>query len=208
MIPLNTGRFRNRFRKLIDKANYKNMHDVLLVLGYTTDMEHPVFRARVDTACDLYDQGKAAQVIMSGCCSMKRKRRPKDTEAACMQSYAIEKGMPASVILLEEEAVDTLGNFYFSKLRYLEPCGWFDVGVVTTPGHSFRSEWLAGQILGPDFHVTSYPSSQPEGWDDETIEKSDRLNREILFETKKKLKDVAPGDHQAIAPFLGKAPPF
>lgn len=183
------------------------MHDALLVLGYSTDAEHPVFRARLDEAVNLYHQGKAAQVIMSGCCSMKLKERPKVTEAACMQDYAIGKGVPPSVILLEEEAVDTLGNFYFSKIRFLEPCNWFNLGVVTTPAHSDRSAWLASQILGPDFDVTCYPSAQPEGWDASTIEKSDRRNREILAETQAQLKDVAPGDHEGVVPFLGRMPP-
>ncbi len=98
------------------------MHDVLLVLGYSTDPNDPVFRARVDKAIQLYNAGAAPQVIMSGCCSDKLDIRPKRSEAASMREYALENDLPLSVILLEEDSVDTLGNFYFSKLNYLLPC--------------------------------------------------------------------------------------
>ncbi|HKI75315.1 MAG TPA: YdcF family protein [Pseudomonadales bacterium] len=183
------------------------MHDVVIVLGYSTNPEDPVFRARVDTAVTLYEQGEAPQIIMSGCCSMKLAHRPAVTEAACMRDYAIDKGIPRGAILLEEESVDTLGNFYFSKIRFLEPCSWYHVGIVSTPWHVWRSKWLAEQILGPEFAVTFYPSETPEGWDEQQVRKSELRNRTLLAETREQLKGMQPGDHEAVVPFLGKLPP-
>lgn len=183
------------------------MEDVLLVLGYSTDPDDPVFQARVDKAVALYTEGVAPQIIMSGCCSMKLERKPRFTEAEVMKDYAVERGLPPSAILLEEQSVDSLGNFYFTKVNYLIPCSWHHVGVVSTPWHAWRSEWLAEQVLGPDFDVTSYPSEQPDGWDEKMIKRSELTNRTLLAETQEMLKGIEPGDHEAIARFLGKTPP-
>lgn len=182
------------------------MHDVLLVLGYSTDPNDPVFRARVDKAIQLYNAGAAPQVIMSGCCSDKLDIRPKRSEAACMRDYALENDLSPSIIFLEEDSVDTLGNFYFSKLNYLLPCSWYNLGIVSTPWHVWRSEWLAKKVLGPDFDITGYPSKHPDDWGKDEITRSEDYNRRLLEETKKQLDGVADGDHEGIRSFLGKLP--
>lgn len=182
------------------------MHDALIVLGYSTNPDDPVFRTRVDKAIELFERGLAPQVIFSGCCSDKLDIKPNVTEAACMRDYALDLGLPNSVAMLEEESVDTLGNFYYSKTRILEPCSWYNVGFVSTPWHTFRSGYLAKMVLGPDYEVTGYASDNPDGWGDEEQSRSERYNRELLEKTRTLLKDVIPGDHEAIVPFLGKPP--
>ncbi len=182
------------------------MHDVLLVLGYSTDRDHPIFQSRVRKAAELFDQGLAAQIIMSGCCSDKLDIKPKRTEAACMRDYAVELGISPSVILLEEASVDTLGNFYFSKKNILLACNWFNVGVVSTPWHLYRSQWLAEMVLGPEFDITGYPADHPLEWTEDDVSSSERYNEQLLEDTRELLKNIAPGDHEAIAPFLGVPP--
>ena len=183
------------------------MQDVIIVLGYCTNPQDPVFQARVDKAVALYNEHEALQIIMSGCCSMKLSKRPRVTEAACMADYAVERGVSPGAILLEEESVDTLGNFYFSKVRFLEPCSWYHLGIVSTPWHVWRSQWLAAQILGPEYTVTLYPSRTPTGWDEHMVKKSELRNRTLLAETREQLRGMKPGDHEAVVPFLGKMPP-
>ncbi len=182
------------------------MHDVLIVLGFNTDPQHPVFRSRVDKAVELYNQGLAPQIIMSGCCSDKLDIQPKDTEATLMADYAMERGVPAGVILLEEDSVDTLGNFYYSKMKYLEDCSWYHVGFVSTEWHTHRSNWLAEMVLGPDYEVTGYSSATPFGWTDEDINTSRTYNVDLLEKTKTQLAGITPGDHESIEPFLGRKP--
>lgn len=182
------------------------MHDVVLVLGYNTNQQDPVFQSRVNKAVQLYDNGITTQIIMAGCCSDKLDIKPKITEAACMRDYAIEKGLPPSVILLEEESVDTLGNLYYTKKNILLACSWFNIGLVSTPWHVFRSTWLAEIVLGPDFEVTGYASDHPFEWTDKEIDRSEKYNKDLLAKTRLQLQDVEPGDHEAIAPFLGKKP--
>lgn len=183
------------------------LHDALLVLGYNNDPTHPVFQARVEKAVQLYDAGYAQQLIMSGCCSMTLDIRPRLTEAAAMSDYAVSLGVPAAAILLEEESVDTLGNFYFTKKNILLACSWYNIGFVSTPAHVTRSEWLADQLLGPDFDVTGYASDIPKGWSDDDIAASNASNERLLRETQDQLKDMTPGDHEYVNPFLGTAPP-
>lgn len=182
------------------------MHDVLIVLGYCNDTDDPVFRARVDKAVELHDQGMAPQIIMSGCCSDKLDIKPKQSEAAVMRDYAVDKGIPASAILLEEESVCTLGNFYFTKTRILEPCSWYHVGFISTPWHTYRSNYLASMVLGPDYVVTGYESAIPDGWSDEDNQRSETYNRDMLEKTRTRLAQINPGDHDAIASYLGTPP--
>ena len=181
-------------------------HDALLVLGYNNDPQDPIFQARVEHAVKLYDDGAAPQLIMSGCCSVKLDIRPSLTEAGAMADYAISLGVPASAILMEEDSVDTIGNFYYTKKNLLLACSWYNLGIVSTPSHVERSEWLAQRILGPDFEITGHPSAQPAGWTTEDIERSHAYNLKLLEESREQLQDITPGDHEAIAPFLGATP--
>ncbi|MFT7219607.1 MAG: uncharacterized SAM-binding protein YcdF (DUF218 family) [Candidatus Azotimanducaceae bacterium] len=182
------------------------MHDVLIVLGYSNDESDPVFQARVDKAVSLFFEGLAPQIIFSGCCSDKLDIRPKLTEAVSMRDAAIDQGIPPGIIFLEEESVDTLGNFYYSKSNFLEPCSWHHVGFVSSPWHTFRSEYLANMVLGPDYEVTGYASEHPKGWGPEDIQKSEQYNRLMLAQAKEQLGNITPGDHEAISAFLGTPP--
>ncbi len=182
------------------------MHDVILVLGYCNDKDHPVFKARMDKAIALYNEGLAPQLILSGCCSDKLDIKPRTTEAMAMRDYALDHGVPLSVMMLEEEAVDTLGNFYYSKINILEPCSWYNLGFVSTPWHTHRSRWLAEMVLGPEFDVTDYTSAAPSGWGEKENKASEAYNSAMLQKTQQQLADITPGDHASISPFLGKPP--
>jgi uncharacterized SAM-binding protein YcdF (DUF218 family) len=183
------------------------VEDVLLVLGFAADGDDPVVRARVDKAAELHAAGAVPQLIVSGCCSMKLERQPEITEAVVMRDELIDRGVPPASILLEEESVDTLGNLYFCKKSLLLPCSWYHVGIVTTPWHWHRTEWLAQKILGPDFEVTGYPSEHPQGWDEREIKKSELRNRTLLNEAQAQLGGITDGDHESVVPHLGKMPP-
>ncbi|MFP6808477.1 MAG: YdcF family protein [Pseudomonadales bacterium] len=182
------------------------MHDAIIVLGYSTDEDDPVFQSRVKKSVELYNRGLAGQIIMSGCCSFKLDIRPNVTEAVCMRDYAIDLGLPPEVIMLEEESVDTLGNLYFSKKNILLACSWYNIGIISTRWHIYRTTWLAEMVLGPDFDVTGYESGHPQDWTEKDVNRSETYNKSLLEETREQLRDVEPGDHEAIAPFLAKAP--
>lgn len=182
------------------------MHDAIIVLGYSNDQEEPVFQARMNKAVELFNQGLAAQLILSGCCSDKLDIRPKLSEATSMRDYAIDLGVPPGIIMVEEESVDTLGNFYFCKTLFLEPCSWHHIGFVSTPWHARRASYLAEVVLGPDYEVTTYESAQPEGWQQADIDQSEAHNQKLLEQAKLALQNITPGDHEAIRPMLGTPP--
>ena len=182
------------------------MHDVLIVLGYTNDSEDPVFQARVNKLVQLFEQEMAPQILMTGCCSDKLDIKPQLSEAAAMKIEAINQGIPPSVIMLEEESVDTLGNLYYSKIQTLIPCSWYNVGIISTPWHIYRTQWLAEMVLGPDYDITGYASDEPKGWTVDDSAASEQSNKLLLEQTQTMLKGITPGDHEQIAQFLGTAP--
>jgi uncharacterized SAM-binding protein YcdF (DUF218 family) len=182
------------------------MQDVLLVLGYSNNAEDPIFTSRVDKAVELFEQGEAPQIIMSGYCSHKLKQVPESTEANEMRGYAVSQGVPAAVIHVEEQSVDTLGNFYYTKTNLLLPCSWYYVGLITTPWHMHRAQWLAEQVLGPDFEITTYIAPHPDNWSESDIKKSELHNRSLLIEHQAELEGMIPGDHEQVRPFLGSKP--
>jgi hypothetical protein len=61
-------------------------------------------------------------------------------------------------------------------------------------------------VLGPDFEVTAHESTHPPDWTEEEITRSEQYNKQLLEETKLQLQAISPGDHEAIAPFLGIVP--
>jgi uncharacterized SAM-binding protein YcdF (DUF218 family) len=119
-------------------------------------------RARVDRAVQLFHAGIAPRLILSGRCGL-ASPDPVVTEAAAMAAYAVERGVPQSVLLLEEESRDTMGNAYFTREMYLAPNDWTSIRVVTSDFHLSRAAWVFRKILGShyDFSFVSSPSGLP-----------------------------------------------
>lgn len=79
--------------------------DAIVVLGTAqwNGYPGPVLRARLDHGLDLYRQGLAPVIVVTG------GRMPGDefTEAEAAQAYLIEQGVPPEAILLENEGRDS-----------------------------------------------------------------------------------------------------
>ena len=73
------------------------------------------------------------------------------TEAAAMADFATHLGAPQDALYLEEESRDTLGNAYFTRVRFLEPNGWRVIRVVTSDFHLSRAAWVFRKILSDDY---------------------------------------------------------
>lgn len=120
----------------------------------------PVARARVERAVELFESGVAPRLILSGRCGLSAPE-PAVTEAAAMAAYAAGFGVPRAALLEEDDAKDTLGNAYFTRLRFLEPNDWTSIRVVTSDFHLSRAAWVFRKILGPGYDVSfvSAPSA-------------------------------------------------
>lgn len=181
--------------------------DAIVVLGHSTDIDNAVTRGRVDRGLALLEQGLAPRIIMSGCCSMKLARRPQTTEAEVMRCYALSRGVASQRVLVENESADTLGNAYFTKLRHLAPRRWQRVAMVTTDIHEERAQWIFHKILGPAFEIEGFAAPSAELWSEQERARHAARNRELLEITRTLLANVSDGDHEAVRPHLGVAPP-
>ncbi|HEX2205265.1 MAG TPA: YdcF family protein, partial [Longimicrobium sp.] len=143
--------FRDHFPPPIDAAA-----DAIVVLGGGV---HPdgtlpgVARARVERAVELFESGVAPRLILSGRCGLEGPD-PAVTEAAAMAAHAAGFGVPPEALFVEDDARDTLGNAYFTRMRFLEPNDWTSIRVVTSDFHLSRAAWVFRKILGPGYDVS------------------------------------------------------
>ena len=80
--------------------------DAIVVLGAAqyNGVPSPIYRARLDHAIDLFDEGLAPALVMTG----GKVPGDKTTEAQAGRQYAISKGVPADAILVEDHGRTTL----------------------------------------------------------------------------------------------------
>src|SRR6187551_3218835 len=92
----------------------------------------PVLRARLDHAIALWHQGMAPLLIVTG----GRGTGDTTTEAAVGQRYAVQRGIPASAILLETEG-RTTSQSMAGIAALMGTQGRKDVLMVSDPFHMF-----------------------------------------------------------------------
>jgi uncharacterized SAM-binding protein YcdF (DUF218 family) len=120
--------------------------DAIVVMGAAQydGRPSPQLAARLDHVVDLWPQGLAETVVVTG------GNQPGDrfTEAAASASYLVERGVPESAIVLEDE-----GSTSFESLdrvaQLLEQRSGFDdisVLIVTDPFHTLRSRLIAEEV--------------------------------------------------------------
>src|SRR6185436_4916983 len=80
--------------------------DAIVVLGAAqyNGVPSPIYRARLDHAIDLFQEGLAPKIVMTG----GKLPGDKTTEAEAGRAYAISKGVPSDAILVEDEGRTTL----------------------------------------------------------------------------------------------------
>ena len=125
-----------------DTVSYRE--DALIVLGAGVHGEQvsKVLACRLDAAVLYAEQNPAAILVVSG------GQGPQEDipEALAMKQYLVERGVPASRILMEDESSSTLQNFLYSKAvldEYFD--GSYEVAFVTNGFHIFRAERYASQ---------------------------------------------------------------
>jgi len=133
--------------------------DTLIVLGYPADYDgnpSPLQLARVNEAVREYERGVAPHILMTGGAAHNH-----FVEAEVMARTAESEGVPASAIIIEGKALDTIQNACYS-VRLMREHGWKSAEVVSTAAHLPRAamifeplpiEWRmhAAPPLTPDF---------------------------------------------------------
>jgi len=127
--------------------------DVILVLGsavWPNEQPSPSLRARTERAIELYQQGYAPYLLLSGGLG----QYPPE-EAEVMRRLAVEAGIPQEALILDKEAHSTWESMEQAR-EILEQEGWETAIIVSDPFHIERSLLMAG-----DAGFAAYGSPAP-----------------------------------------------
>ncbi|MBI1350105.1 MAG: hypothetical protein GC156_03205 [Actinomycetales bacterium] len=102
----------------------------------------PALGARLDHAAELYREGVAPVVIITG------PRR----DTARQQAVLVAKGVPSQDVATFPTGGDTVGTFQVLA-TVMNDLGWSSATVVTDPAHAARAEATAS-ALGIDAHMS------------------------------------------------------
>jgi hypothetical protein len=157
-------------------------------------------KSRVRKAAQLLTSHPLSHVVMSGRWTFLESQVPLRTEASAMKDYARILGVPESRIILEDRAVDTIGNALFTKTAVLVPRGWRNLIVVSSPDHLPRVEYVFRHVLGPGYNLEFMPSDNVLSGVDYT----DSVQRELRAAqiTREFFAGIQPGDHKGILKML------
>lgn len=115
---------------------------VVLEPGQYWGNARPVLRARLEHAAQLYREGVAPVVIVTG-----PQRR-----AGFERRVLLENGVPESDIVSFDTGTDTVGTLRVIA-GVMRDLGWSSATVVTDPAHAARAGATAGE-LGIDAHLS------------------------------------------------------
>jgi uncharacterized SAM-binding protein YcdF (DUF218 family) len=134
--------------------------EAIIVLGAAQydGRPSPQLAARLDHALELYEAGVAPVVMVTG------GNQPGDrfTEAEASANYLIDRGVPETAILREDQGHTTYESLDAAADQLLD-AGLDYVVVVTDPYHSLRSRLIAEEV-GLKADLSPTPTSVVTGW--------------------------------------------
>ena len=158
-----------QYGKLDEKAHC----DVAIVLGAATSNGEvsPVYRERINHGIWLYMNGYVDYLILTG--GIGKGNEMSDAHAA--KQYAIEKGVPEQVILIEEKSTITEENLEYAK-AIMDEHSLDAAIIVSDPLHMKRA-----MLMASDYGIDACSSPTPT-----TMYKSAKtqipfLAREVFF---------------------------
>jgi uncharacterized SAM-binding protein YcdF (DUF218 family) len=127
--------------------------DAAVVLGAAvwSNQVSPVFRERINHAVELYQAQRVRKLIFTG----GQGNRNEPTEAAAARDYAIQNGVPANDILIEQSSHTTYENVVNAK-QLADAHGLKKVLIVSDPMHMKRAITMARNI-----GLDAFPSPTP-----------------------------------------------
>ncbi|HHX85141.1 MAG TPA: YdcF family protein [Actinomycetales bacterium] len=124
----------------VARVDDRTTADAIVVLGAAQyhGVPTPVFKARLEHAATLYEQGVAPQVITVG------GNQPGDTytEAGSGRAYLTELGVSPLAILAVETGTNTVGSLE-AVAQTVKDQGGSSVVLVSDPTHSYRARMMA-----------------------------------------------------------------
>jgi uncharacterized SAM-binding protein YcdF (DUF218 family) len=101
----------------------------------------PIFKARLDQAAYLYNEGFSSRVIVTG----GKQEGDRFTEAEAGLNYLVARGIPSDAFLLEAEGTTTLESLREVK-ELADGHGIESVLLVSDPMHSERIKRIASDL--------------------------------------------------------------
>lgn len=123
------------------KVKQETKADCILVLGAGIKADNSpslMLKDRLDRACELYENGAAPKIIMTG-----DHGRKNYDEVQVMKDYAIKKGIPSSDIFMDHAGFSTYESMYRAKSIFQAE----KVIVVSQKYHLYRALY-SGKGLG------------------------------------------------------------
>ncbi len=142
------------------RTNEARAADAIVVLGAAQYNGRPsnVLSARLDHALDLYEQGLAPRIVVTG----GRAEGDTYTEAESGYMYLVERGVPDSAILMESEGRNTWASMQ-GVAALLEDSGVDRLLIVSDGFHLLRTELMARE-LGFEAYGSPAPDSPIRPW--------------------------------------------
>ena len=131
----------------------KQSADVAIVLGAATSNGEvtPVFQERINHGIWLYENGFVKTLIFTGGIGEGNEK----SDAWVAKQYAIEQGIPESVILLEEKSTITQENIENAK-KIMDDNSYNTAIIVSDPLHMKRA-----MLMADDYGIEAYSSPTP-----------------------------------------------
>ena len=132
--------------RIIDQRSSKDDSrpaDVILVLGsavWANEQPSPSLRARTERAIELYQEGYAPYLLLSGGLG----RHPPE-EAEVMRRLATAAGVPEEALVLDKEAHSTRESIEKAR-EIMQREGWETAIFVSDPFHMQRSLLMARDV--------------------------------------------------------------
>ncbi len=170
---------------------------VVVVLGnrLLSNEIHVELRGRMDTAIELWSTLSNSLFLVSG-----GRTNPSisKTEGEAMRDYATEKGVPSNYILVESEALDTIGNGYFTRKILDNFLDIVYVYTITSCYHAPRAEYIFKLCLGPKYILDSKTCFKSD-------RKADESERKGFENTQEFFSGITPGSIEEIGQRLKKS---
>ena len=129
--------------------------DTLIVLGYPAKKDgtpRPEMRERVLEGVREYRAGVAPEIIMTGGAAHNGY-----VEAHVMAELAKAQGVPATAIVEEGQAKDTIQNAYYS-VKIMQEHGWHSAEVVSSDSHLPRASLIFAHFpIAWRMHAAPWP---------------------------------------------------
>lgn len=115
--------------------------------------------ARTDEAIDLFKKDWAGHIVFSGAAADKEG----PSNALAMQQHALDRGVPESLTVIEDQSETTKQNA--AKVRQLlEEKNLRDIILVTSGYHMRRASLEFSRELGDGFSIRSHPVGRDNQW--------------------------------------------